>query len=208
MHRPFSLRAVRVPLLLATTLLVLAVPSRGQALSTLIEQAARPILDQIDDFAIDSCDPPCEGLICCDNHVCVHSVLACGFFPILIDSFRVEASTGAQMAGFATQGVLAAEHGREARVWFGQLDGARWRELGIRPGTYELVLEAGATTDGARVHIKDSDGETVARLGGHYWKFYGALDNYEPAEWDLGANRISVRSCHDRQCVQLDIELS
>ena len=188
----------------------LVLPSSVQAgeLTTLLEEVKAHALGGASDLAIDSCSPPCEGLICCDNHVCVHTVLACGFYPIQLDSFRIEGSTESQMAGFATDGILAAEFGQEARLWFGELDGDDWRRRGVAPGHYQLVLREGATIDRVVVDVVGPDGDPVARLGGHFWVFSDALDSAgERAQWDHDPDSLTFLKCHDQRCVELTVDL-
>ena len=173
-----------------------------------MDEVRTGILNQIDDFAIDSCNPPCEGLICCDNHVCVHTVLACGFYPIQIDSFRAHGSPRSQMAGFATQGVLAAEFGLEAELWFGELDGEAWYQRGVEPGLYELVLQEGARMDSTVVAVVDREGEHLARLGGHFWVFSTATEAATEPDWTLSADRLEFQACNRGRCVQLSLDMS
>lgn len=180
-------------------------PAGAGELTVLFEEVRESIFDQIDDFAIDSCNPPCTGLICCDNGVCVHSVLACGFYPINIDSFRVHGSPRAQMAGFTTQGVLAAEIGREARLWFGMLDGEAWDDFGLVPGFYELVLQEGATMFDVDVAVLDREGRRVARMNGHFWVFSTALDSASEPDWNLSAESLDFVACNEGSCVQLSL---
>ncbi len=206
MH-PTRILPLAALLLFVTGLLALAPSAEAGQLTFFFEQAQANVFDQIDDFAIDSCDPPCEGLICCDNHVCVHTVLACGFYPIQIDSFRAHGSPRAQMAGFATQGVLAAEIGREARLWFGYLDGQDWSRQGVAPGYYELVLQEGAVNERAEVLVVGKDGREVARLGGHFWVFSSATSSAESSlDWSLGDEGIGFMACHAGECVQLSLD--
>ncbi len=206
MYRSTLVHALTLLILIAG-LFALAAPANADQLSTTLNDVERGIYNQIDDFAIDSCDPPCEGLICCDNGVCVHTVLACGFYPIQIDSFRTHGSPRAQMAGYATQGVLAAEIGREARLWFGLLDGDDWRQLGVPAGHYELVLQEGGTMDHAEIAVVNREGRQVARLGGHFWVFSSALDVSSSLDWNLSARGLEFAACHDGNCVQLEIPL-
>lgn len=196
-------------LLLITGTLTFSAPAGGEELTSLVEEVRNGILDQIDDFAVESCDPPCPGLICCDNNVCVHTVLACGMYPLQIDSFRIHGSPQAQMAGFATQGVLAAEIGRQARLFFGQLDGEAWRERGIEPGLYELVLLEGATMDHALVALVDGEGRPAARMSGHFWVFSSATSSIEAQapDWNLSVDRLEFEACNEGSCVQLSLPL-
>ena len=204
MHR-YTLALV---LLLTAGLLTFAPPVAGEELTVLLEEVRTSILERIDDFAVGSCDPPCPGLICCDNSVCVHSVFACGLYPIHIDSFRIHGSPHAQMAGFTTQGVLAAEFGQEARLWFGKLDGEVWYRRGVRPGLYELVLLEGATLDHAVVAVVDSDGQQVARIKDRFWVFSTALDTASEPDWNLTADALRFEACDEGRCVQLNLPLS
>ena len=174
----------------------------------LLEEVRNGILGEIDDFALESCNPPCTGLICCDNSVCVHSVFACGLYPIHIDSFRIHGSPRSQMAGFTTQGVLAAELGLEAQLWFGRLDGEAWYRRGVQPGLYELILLEGATMDHAVVAVVDGGGRQVARMASHFWVFSTATDVASDPDWNLTIDTLRFEACNEGRCVQLDVPLA
>ena len=194
-------------LFLLLPFLTLAGSAEGGELAAFFEEFETRAFEGATDFAIDSCDPPCQGLICCDNHVCVHSILACGFYPLNIDSFRIEGSPRSQMSGLATDGILAAEFGQEARLWFGEIDGEDWLRRGVTPGHYQLVLREGATIDRAIVDVVGPDGDPVARLGGHFWVFSDALDSAEAPQWNHDEDSLTFRKCHDQRCVELTLSL-